>query len=35
MSSESSSDSDMDLIESKAHIKKKKFNCKIGNIQNK
>ena len=35
MSSESSSDSDMDLIESKAHIKKKKIKCKIGNIQNK
>ena len=34
MSSESSSDSDMDLIESKAHIKKK-FKCKLGNIQNK
>ena len=30
MSSESSIDSDMDVIESKAHIKKK-FKCKIGN----
>lgn len=32
MSSESSTDSDMDFIESKAQIKKKKFKCKIGNI---
>ena len=31
MSSESSSDSDLDIIESKAHLKKKKFKCKIGN----
>lgn len=30
MSSESSSDSDLDIIESKAHLKKKKFKCKIG-----
>ena len=30
MSSESSSDSDLDIIESKAHVKKKKFKCKIG-----
>ena len=28
MSSESSSDSDNEVIESKAHIKKKKFKCK-------
>ena len=35
MSSESSSDSDNDVIESKAHIKKNKFKCKIGNISNK
>ena len=34
MSSESSSDSDNEVIESKAHIKKK-FKCKIGNISNK
>ena len=34
MSSESSSDSDNEVIESKAHIKKK-FKCKIGNTSKK
>ena len=32
MSSESSNDSEFEILESKSMIKKKKFKCKLGNI---